>query len=132
MSPTACQGTRSKRVFSIHGSILPRIENETTNNKSLALRGNPSAPYRNNNKDALVRRYLARARKANSDAQSYGGSVGGAKSLDRGGRGIVTLGQRSAEQASKAKVFDEAGRGALGARSAAWEVKKDIYPTLGT
>ena len=127
MSPTACQGTRSKRVFSIHDSILPRIENETTNNKSLALRGNPSAPYRNNNKDALVRRYLARARKANSDAQSYGGSIGGNKSLDRGGRGMVTL-----SQASKGQVFAEAGRGALGARSAAWEAKKDIYPDLGT
>ena len=79
-----------------------------------------------------MRRYLARARKANSDAQSYGGSIGGNKSLDRAGRGMVTLSQRSAEQASKGQVFEEAGRGALGARSAAWEVKKDIYPDLGT
>ncbi len=42
------------------------------------------------------------------------------------------MSQRSAQQAEKGKVFEEAGRGALGARSAAWEVKKDVYPDLGT
>ena len=96
------------------------------------MRGNSSAPYRYRKKDALVRNYLAQARRYNSNAQSYGGSTGGRKSLDARGRGITNMSQRSAQQAEKGKVFEEAGRGALGARSAAWEVKKDIYPDLGT
>jgi|TARA_R100000988_G_scaffold95613_1_gene61984 hypothetical protein len=96
------------------------------------LKGNPSAPYRYRDTKPLVRKYLAQTRKLAKDAQSYGGSTGGRKSLDSQGRGMVTLSARSAEAAERGKVFAESGRGALGARQSVWEVKKDLYPDLGT
>ena len=98
------------------------------------MEGNPGAPYRYNPKKVspLVKKYLAKARKINSASQSYGGSTGGRKSIDRGS-GLSILGQRSAEQASKKAVFSKLGSGDLGGRSESWRARKELQnPDLGT
>ena len=59
-----------------------------------------------NKKSDLVRKHLARARRANHHAQNYGGSTGGRKSIDRGS-GINVLNRRSAEQAAESQVFKD-------------------------
>ena len=81
-----------------------------------------------NKKTALVRKHLARARRANHHAQNYGGSTGGRKSIDDGS-GIRILNRRSSEQAAESQVFkDDLDK--YGARKEAWEARK--MPELGT
>lgn len=89
------------------------------------MRGNSSAPYRNRKTDGLVRKYLAEARLANANAQSYGGSTGGRKSIDMG-TGLNILNRRSAEAADKKKVFEKLGSGEYGGRAASWEARRDL------
>lgn len=67
--------------------------------------------------DALVRSYLAQARRAVSDAQSYGGSTGGSQSSD-GGSGLNTLLNRNEILKNERETFRQQGSGALGARAA--------------
>ena len=88
-------------------SIRPRIGNEL--NISNTLRGNPGAPYRHNPKkvEPLVRKHLARARKSNSDAQSYGGSTGGRKSLQSGGSGLNVLRERATKMRTDEEIFND-------------------------
>jgi hypothetical protein len=81
-----------------------------------------------NKKSALVRKHLARARRANHHAQNYGGSTGGRKSIDRGS-GISVLNRRSAEQAAESQVFKD-DLDQYGAKREAWEARK--LPSLGT
>jgi|TARA_R100001443_G_scaffold1906_1_gene6599 hypothetical protein len=78
-------------------------------------------------KSALVRAHLARSRKSNHDAQSYGGSTGGRKSLDSN-TGIKLLNQRSAQQAEDNQLFKE-DLDKYGARKAMFEAR---YGDLGT
>ncbi len=89
------------------------------------MRGNSGAPYRNRKTDGLVRKYLAAARTANANAQSYGGSTGGRKSIDTGS-GLSVLNRRSAEAADKKKVFEKLGSGEYGGRAASWEARRDL------
>ena len=72
------------------------------------MKGNSSSPYRwgPQSKSGLVRKYLAKARSLNSQAQSYGGSTGGRSSIDQGS-GINVLNRRSAEKSEKKKVFEQ-------------------------
>lgn len=67
--------------------------------------------------EALVRSYLARARRAVSDAQSYGGSTGGQKAMD-GGSGLGALLNRNEILKDERETFRQAGSGTLGARAA--------------
>ncbi|MAV44549.1 MAG: hypothetical protein CMA30_08765 [Euryarchaeota archaeon] len=96
------------------------------------MKGNSSSPYRwgPQSKSGLVRKYLAKARSLNSQAQSYGGSTGGRSSIDQGS-GINVLNRRSAEQSEKKKVFEQEVK-PFAAGQAVWDVKKDIYADLGT
>tara|TARA_R100001443_G_scaffold60573_1_gene70889 strand:- start:11 stop:265 length:255 start_codon:yes stop_codon:yes gene_type:complete len=80
-----------------------------------------------NKKSALVRRHLARARKFNHDAQKYGGSTGGRKSID-GGSGISVLNRRTAQQGAENQLFRE-DLEKYGARKALFEAR---YGNLGT
>jgi|TARA_X000001036_G_C20395072_1_gene690265 hypothetical protein len=80
-----------------------------------------------NKKSALVKRHLAKARKFNHDAQNYGGSTGGRRSLD-GGSGINVLNRRSAQQKEENQVFKE-NLDKYGARKSLFEAR---YGNLGT
>ncbi len=80
-----------------------------------------------NKKSDLVRKHLARARRANHHAQNYGGSTGGRKSIDRGS-GINVLNRRSAEQAAESQVFKD-DLDTYGAKREVWEAKR--MPALG-
>lgn len=77
-----------------------------------------------NPKDRLVRQYLAKARRANHAAQSYGGSTGGRKSIDDGS-GINVLNRRSAEQAEQSQIFRDS-LDEYGAKREAWEARRDL------
>jgi hypothetical protein len=66
--------------------------------------------------EALVRSYLAQARRAVSDAQSYGGSTGGQKSAG-GSSGLSTLLNRNEILRDERETFRQQGSGALGARA---------------
>ena len=81
-----------------------------------------------NRKSELVRKHLAKARRANHHAQNYGGSTGGRKSIDSGS-GISVLNRRSAEQAAESQVFKD-DLDQYGAKREAWEARK--YPDLGS
>lgn len=71
--------------------------------------------------EALVRTHLARARRMNSDAQSYGGSTGGLSSI--GGGGLQTLLTRNALVKEERETFREEGSGRLGARALSAEAR---------
>lgn len=79
--------------------------------------GTRASTSRNERGEALVRSYLAQARRAVSDAQSYGGSTGGQKTADGGG-GLNTLLTRNAILRDERETFRQQGSGALGARAA--------------
>ena len=51
-------------------------------NQARFYNGTPATARSSNRSDSLVRSYLAKARKANTQAQSYGGSTGGRSSID--------------------------------------------------
>lgn len=72
--------------------------------------------------NALVRSYLAQARRIASDSQSYGGSTGGSQSAD-GGRGLNTLLTRNEILKDERETFRQAGSGSLGGRAAAAEIR---------
>lgn len=80
--------------------------------------------------EALVRRYLQQARSQNSSAQSYGGSTGGAKSIDPM-TAATLLAERSRSAGDTKRIFQEEGSGALGARATLREARKlpeeDLY-----
>ena len=80
-----------------------------------------------NRKTKLVRAHLARARKVHHDAQSYGGSTGGRKSLG-GGAGIAALNRRTSAQAAEKEIFKD-DLDTYGARKSFFEGR---YGELGT
>ena len=77
-----------------------------------------------------MRRHLAKARKSHSDAQNYGGSTGGRKSLT-GSTGINVMNQRASEQGAKRQIFDQEVKPFSAGREI-WEGKKKLYEDLGT
>lgn len=79
--------------------------------------GTRASASRGERGEALVRSYLAQARRAASDAQSYGGSTGGQKSAD-GGSGLNTLLNRNEILRDERETFRQQGSGTLGARAA--------------
>lgn len=72
--------------------------------------------------EALARGYLARARQALASAQSYGGSTGGASSIDSSA-GLGALLNRNEILKEERETFRQAGSGALGARAAIAEAR---------
>jgi len=70
--------------------------------------------------EAIIRSNLARARRANQQAQSYGGSTGGSSSV--GGGNSVLIG-RNANIKDAREIFRKEGSGALGARANLAEVR---------
>lgn len=79
--------------------------------------------------EALVHQYLQRARAQNWHAQRYGGSTGGAKSVDPMTGGNV-LAERSRQMGEAREIFREEGSGALGARASLREARQlpeDLY-----
>lgn len=73
--------------------------------------------------EALVRQYLGRARRENSSAQAYGGSTGGAKSIDPAAATEI-LRNRSVDLGEAREIFREEGSGALGGRASMWDAKR--------
>lgn len=65
--------------------------------------------------DALVRRYLEKARNDARADSSYGGSTGGVSSID-GNRGLEVMQERSRSIADTRQIFKEMGSGVYGAR----------------
>lgn len=84
--------------------------------------GTRASDARKDRAEGLARTYLARARRALSDAQSYGGSTGGAQSSDGGG-GLNALLNRNQVIKEERKTFREQGSGALGARASLAEAR---------
>jgi hypothetical protein len=70
--------------------------------------------------DSIVRAYLARARRANQQAQRYGGSTGGASSI--GGSGGVLI-ERNSDVKDAREIFRKEGSGTFGARANLAEVR---------
>lgn len=79
--------------------------------------GTRAGPTRRERSQALVSSYLGQARRALSDAQSYGGSTGGQKSADGGG-GLNALLTRNEILRDERETFRQQGSGVLGARAA--------------
>ena len=73
--------------------------------------------------EALVRQYLGRARQQNSSAQAYGGSTGGAKSIDPAAATEILRG-RSLGMGEAREIFRQEGSGALGARASMWDARR--------
>lgn len=69
---------------------------------------------------ALIRSYLAQARRANAAAQSYGGSTGGSQTAGGGG-GLNTLLNRNEILKEERETFRQQGSGILGARAVSAE-----------
>jgi len=69
----------------------------------------------NSRSDALVRSYLARARRANQSMQDYGGSTGGRQSI--GGSGMAVIGKRNTDIKNAREIFRTEGSGDLGGRA---------------
>ena len=91
----------------------------------------PASNERQDAADRLVKQYLSRFNAESKKAQNYGGSTGGAKSLDpRFGKKI--LDERSAAMAEKNKIFDLEGRGAYGARKSFGDARKLDTPSKGS
>ena len=97
-------------------------------NQARFYNGTPATRRSTNRSDSLVRNYLARARKENSVAQSYGGSTGGRSSIDVN-RGLDILRERASEQSERNKVFKEEGTGVYVARRVKYESRQ--LPDLG-
>lgn len=76
--------------------------------------------------DALVRSYLARARRANNASQDYGGSTGGIQSA---GGGFAVAAQRNADIKKAREIFRTEGSGSFGARANLAEVRGFRTPT---
>lgn len=72
----------------------------------------PSAQARS---DALVKRYLQRARNEARVGNSYGGSTGGTSSIDAN-RGLEVMQERGRSIAEAREIYKEYGSGAVGAR----------------
>lgn len=92
--------------------------------------GAPASEQGERNKDALVKRYLARARSANAAGQSYGGSTGGRSSAN-GNEGLTVLQQRNASIKDQRETFRQYGSGALGARASIAEARGFRQPATG-
>lgn len=67
--------------------------------------------------EALVRSYLAQARRAVTSARSYGGSTGGPQTADAG-TGLNALLNRNEVLKNERETFRQEGSGAFGARAA--------------
>ena len=91
--------------------------------------GTPATARSTNRSDSLVRNYLARARKENSVAQSYGGSTGGRSSIDSQYESGRISKYRAEDQPDRNKVFKEEGTGVYGARRVKYESRQ--LPDLG-
>jgi hypothetical protein len=80
--------------------------------------------------DALVRRYLGRARQENRFAQDFGGSTGGQSSMDyRSGGGKVSSLRRQERESGNA-VFESEGSGQLGAAAELKAARPKSYYAL--
>ncbi|MEN9859950.1 MAG: hypothetical protein RLZZ515_432 [Cyanobacteriota bacterium] len=101
-------------------------------NQSRFYNGTRASSGSNERGEALVRSHLARARKANADSQSYGGSVGGASSAG-GGAAVSILNERGTDVKASRELFRQYGSGGeLGARSTMAEVRGFRQATPGT
>jgi hypothetical protein len=80
--------------------------------------------------DALVRRYLGRAKQENRFAQDYGGSTGGQSSMDyrSGGGKVASL--RKQERDSGNALFESEGSGQLGAAAELKAARPKSYYAL--
>lgn len=92
--------------------------------------GAPASAQGEKKGEALVKRYLARARSSNAAGQSYGGSTGGRSSAG-GNEGLVTLQQRNAAIKNQRETFKQYGSGALGGRASVAEVRGFRQPATG-
>lgn len=79
--------------------------------------GTRAVPSKEARSDALVKRYLQRARNEARVGNSYGGSTGGVSSIDAN-RGLEVIQERNRSIAETREVFKELGSGAMGARKA--------------
>lgn len=77
--------------------------------------GTRAIPSKQARSDALVKRYLQRARNEARVGSSYGGSTGGISSIDAN-RGLEVIQRRNQSIAEAREVFKELGSGAVGAR----------------
>jgi len=77
--------------------------------------GTRAVPSQQQRSDALVKRYLQRARNEARVGNTYGGSTGGVSSIDAN-RGLQVIQERNQSIAETRKVFKEMGSGAVGAR----------------
>jgi hypothetical protein len=84
--------------------------------------GAPASDRSTERRDAIVRGHLARARKFNANAQSYGGSTGG-RGSDDVNPGLRVMAQRSTDIKDARQVFKEQGSGSLGARASIAEAR---------
>ena len=85
--------------------------------------GTRTSDGRQEQSEALVRRYLGRARQLDAVSQSYGGSTGGSQSAG-GNAGLQVLQERAALSRERNAIFKEQGTGALGARATLWQVRQ--------
>jgi len=99
-------------------------------NQARFYNGTPATDRSINRSDALVRSYLARARKQNANNQSFGGSTGGRSSIDDQYTSGRVSEYRAAETPDRNKVFKEEGIGAYGARRVSNESRR--LPDLGS
>lgn len=79
--------------------------------------------------DALVRSRLQRARSQGKSNQAYGGSTGGAKSIDPAAAATL-LPERARQAGGMREIFREEGSGPLGARASLREARRlpeDLY-----
>ena len=65
--------------------------------------------------DRLVSNYMSNINKARRQAESYGGSTGGTKSID-GGSGLKQIQARQERQKDVRRIFKDEGSGRFGAR----------------
>lgn len=75
--------------------------------------GMRAIPSKEARSDALVKRYLERARNEARVGNSYGGSTGGVSSIDSN-RGLEVIQSRNQSIAETREIFKELGSGAVG------------------
>jgi hypothetical protein len=82
--------------------------------------GTRASGGRNERSDALVRSYLARARRENNASKDFGGSTGGTKSI---GGGFAVAQKRNDDMKNAREIFRTEGSGDLGGRANLAEVR---------
>lgn len=73
-----------------------------------------------NQREALLSSYMSNIKASARQAENYGGSTGGTKSLEGRRTGTRIIQQRQARQADNRKIFDQQGTGRFGARKESW------------